>query len=610
MHNTILFVTHRKKQCGVYEFGIRLFEAIKVSAKYHFVHAACDSLDELKNTIQAEAPIAIIYNYHPSVLPWICTKVAKGCYRNHISNFKPLQIGIIHEVTQTVADTATAYRNNIILGGSEKKLNALFDFYIAPDPTLLLQNPFVFKTGRLVPVFHATPAENRLPVIGSFGFATPNKGFELLVKKVQDEFDEAIIRINMPAASFGDADGSNAKRIAGALHNIVKKPGIQLQITHDYFNHDQLLQFLAANSLNAFLYEDKSGRGLSSAVDQALAVKKPVAVSGSPMFRHILAASPHNNADLFPLKDIMNAGFSPLANMASDWNAENMCWEFERIISASFERKVNPYQIKMGVKRKVQSAFNRILTLPGKSFTWLNNTVAATDDDLSAQEGAKYTPVSLGSKDGFNRILDDKARELYAATIAALMKFAPATMAKKITRANVQQAFVFDTVYRHLNAWHNPRLLCVGCYEDTASMALQKLGYDVTDIDPMVNYFLQEFATRPTTRKNSFDVIFSTSVIEHDPDDQSFMECIEKLLAPGGLAVITCDFKEGWLPGQPKPEVDARFYTKKDLEERLLSVVPHCELIDSPDWDCLQPDFNYLGKYQYTFATFTIRKKK
>ncbi|MEN9963533.1 MAG: hypothetical protein RL582_628, partial [Bacteroidota bacterium] len=73
--------------------------------------------------------------------------------------------------------------------------------------------------------------------------------------------------------------------------------------------------------------------------------------------------------------------------------------------------------------------------------------------------------------------------------------------------------------------------------------------------------------------------------------------------------VITCDFKEGWTVGQDKPEVDARFYTKYDMEKRMLSYLPNCELVDVGNWDCLNPDFNYLGRYQYTFATFTFRKK-
>jgi SAM-dependent methyltransferase len=208
-----------------------------------------------------------------------------------------------------------------------------------------------------------------------------------------------------------------------------------------------------------------------------------------------------------------------------------------------------------------------------------------------------------------NRILNDEARALYKTADDALYQLVPKTMAKKIPRATVQQAFVFDSVFKTAQLLNNPKILCVGSYEDTASMALQRMGYEVEEIDPMINYFLQEFYTKPTTIKNSYDIVFSTSVIEHDPDDKSFIECISGLLAPGGIAVITCDYKDGWKPGDPKPEVDARFYTKLDLEQRLLSYIPECELIDTPDWDCPYPDFNYLGKYQYSFASFVIRKK-
>ena len=58
-----------------------------------------------------------------------------------------------------------------------------------------------------------------------------------------------------------------------------------------------------------------------------------------------------------------------------------------------------------------------------------------------------------------------------------------------------------------------------------------------------------------------------------------------------------------------KPDVDARLYTQKDLRNRLLPLMRDCELVDTPQWDCPHPDFNYLGKYQYTFATFVVRKK-
>ncbi|MEY4702610.1 MAG: hypothetical protein RIR96_507, partial [Bacteroidota bacterium] len=298
-----------------------------------------------------------------------------------------------------------------------------------------------------------------------------------------------------------------------------------------------------------------------------------------------------------------------LNKMIEGWDEKNLIWDYDRIFDSIKYRVANPFEMKLGIKRTLENKLNRLLTRPKNTFTWLTNTVAATDDDLRPAKNQNYTPVTLSPGDGFNRILDDQARSLYQPAIQKLMELVPATMAKKIARANVQQAFIFDTVYRHLNQYSHPKLFCVGSYEDTASMALQKLGYQVEEVDPMINYLLQEYITKPTTETGVYDIVFSTSVIEHDPDDKSFLECVEKLLAPGGIAVITCDFKEGWKVGQDKPEVDARFYTKYDMEQRMLSYIPNCELVDEGKWDCLNPDFNYLGKYQYTFATFTFRKK-
>ena len=606
----ILFVTHTPRQCGVYEFGRKVFEAISLSGRYNFIKCECESLAELKKAIQTHQPHMIIYNYHPTVLPWLCTKITKGIYRNNIAGIGVTQVGIIHEITQEVADTATGYGNKWIFGSPNRKLNCLFDYYIGADPTLLLQNPIVFKTGRLIPQYSKSIPAPSIPTIGSFGFATPKKGFERLVERVQTEFDEAVIRINMPAADFGDPDGANARQIAQHCKNIIHKPRVRLEVSHDFLTDDALLDFLAGNSMNVFMYEDVSGRGISSTVDNALAVKRPLAVSRCPMFRHILTAQPSVCVEDNSLKTILANGFIPLEKISAGWNSQNLLWEYERITDAIFRRKEHPLKQRMGIIRTAQSIVRRIFSLPDKSFTWLRNTEAVTKDNLEADTSVTYTPVTLSPGNTLNRILDDQARELYRPAIQKLFELAPDTMAKKIDRANVQQGFVLDTVYRLMKQFDKPKMLCVGSYEDTASMSLRKMGHNVEDIDPMINYYLQEYYTKPDVIKNSYQVIFSTSVIEHDPDDESFVKCIEGLLAPGGYAVITCDYKDGWKPGEPKPGVDARFYTKRDLEQRLLSCMPACKLVDEPHWDCPNPDFNYLGKYQYTFATFVVQKKK
>ena len=74
MNKRILFVSHKKAQCGVYEFGKSITDVLQHSKNYQFIRVECSSLDELQTAIAENAPAAIIYNYYPSVLPWVATK--------------------------------------------------------------------------------------------------------------------------------------------------------------------------------------------------------------------------------------------------------------------------------------------------------------------------------------------------------------------------------------------------------------------------------------------------------------------------------------------------------------------------------------------------------
>jgi hypothetical protein len=609
MDKKILFVSHAKAQCGVYEFGKNITDVLQHSEKYRFIRVECLSLAELHAAITEHEPVAIIYNYMPSVLPWVATRVTSKLYRSNIAGIRIPQLGIVHDITQNVADEATCYRNSYLFGGA-KLINSLFDFYIAPDPTLLLKNPLVFKTGRLIPFYKNEFQPPLQPVVGSFGFATPKKGFEKIVQLVQEQFDEAVIRLNIPSADYGDKHGDNARAIASKCQSLISKPGIELHVTHDFLDDAALLDYLAQNTVNVFLYEDTSNRGLSSAVDHAMAVQRPIAVSDAVMFRHLFDVEPSVRVDRNDLATIIRNGFEPLQKHYADWNPENILWEYERILNSVLSRKHGKSGVNMGILNGLKSKWNRLLSRPDITFTWLRSSEKATEDDMRSRSAGTYQPLSLPKGTPLNRILDDKARELYRPAVDKISELVPKTIAKKIPAANVQQAFVLDTVYRYLAQYQDPKVLCVGSYEDTASMSLIKMGFRVEEIDPTLNYYLQEYFTKPTTIKNSYDIIFSTSVIEHDPDDESFIRCISGLLAPGGVAVITCDYKDGWKPGEPKPECNVRFYTQYDLKHRLLPLMTGCQLVDEPQWDCPNPDFNFLGKYQYTFATFVVRKSR
>jgi SAM-dependent methyltransferase len=610
MNKKILFISHERTQCGVYEFGKNITDILSRSKKYDFVRVECSSLNELNNALAEHKPSAIIYNYIPPVLPWIATRVGGVFYRNNLTSIKVKQIGIIHEVTQQVADLATAYRKKFIFGRTKRLYNSLFDFYIAPDPTLFLRNDLVYKTGRLIQPYQNTFSLPEKITIGSFGFATPGKGFERIVQLVQQEFDEAIIRLNIPSADFGDKNGANAKDVAERCRAIITKPGIELVISHDFLDNKGVLDFLAKNTVNVFLYEDMGDRGLSSVIDMAMAVQRPIAVSDSLMFRHILDTAPSICIAKNSLRTIIKNGFGPLQEHSRDWDVENLLWDYERILDSIFTKQSQPLKSQRSFARKLYSKWRRFILKPDRTFTWLRDPEKMAKDDMNATDIKPYHPIQVPSGVSLNRILDDEARELYKPAIDKITELVPLTISKKIPEANVQQAFVFDTVWHHIPHYKNPKVLCVGSYEDTASMSLKKMGVKVEEVDPVLNYSLQEYYTKPSTVKNSYDIIFSTSVIEHDPDDESFIKCVVGLLAPGGVFVMTCDYKEGWMSGDLKPDVDARLYTQQDLKNRLLPLMRDCNVIDEPQWACPNPDFNFLGKYQYTFATLVVKKDR
>ncbi|MEK7725300.1 MAG: methyltransferase domain-containing protein, partial [Acidobacteriota bacterium] len=545
----------------------------------------------VKNAIEKENPVLIIYNYHPATMNWL--KVSAT------SKIKYPQIGIIHEVTQQVADKAD---------------NSLFNFHIAHDPTLLLKNPLVFKAGRLIPSYENKFDLPEIPTIGSFGFGTDNKGFEKIVKLVQKEFDRAIIRFNIPFATFGDSDGTNARRIAENCRQLLINPNFDLQISHNFLEQTQLLDFLAQNTINIFLYEGNGvQRGISSATDFAMAVKRPIAISQNSMFRHLFELKPAISIDDNSLKTILTNGFEPLRKSYQEWSEETLRWDYERIAKDILSRKNIPQisinsRVKKTLKRVKQSIKNHlgIKTPVVKENSWIADTSIKNlkQENLTI---ASYIPAVIPGEWSLNNILDNQARKLYKTTIEQMFEYLPNLMARKIPEANVQQAFVLDTVFKIVSKIERPKILCVGSFEDSASEALKVLGFEIDEVDPMINYDLSTFMTKPTTVKNSYDLVFSTSVIEHVKDDEDFLINIAALLKKNGKAVLTCDYCDTYKLGDPIFDVNYRFYTQRDIKERLLSKLLDCSLIEDPQWDCPNPDFFYDG-FNYTFATIVLKK--
>lgn len=203
-----------------------------------------------------------------------------------------------------------------------------------------------------------------------------------------------------------------------------------------------------------------------------------------------------------------------------------------------------------------------------------------------------------------NRVLTDIDREKYKTIVEDMFATCPAMMKRKIPRSYVQQAFVVDTI---IQTGIKDNILCVGCYEDTAYEYLRAKGWNILGIDPQINYDLYDFIR--TTKRHFFDIVFATSVLEHVQEDELFISDICRVLAVGGLAILTMDFQEGWEPGDAKPSSDFRLYTERDYK-RLMVIAARddCYLVDEFVSDAV-PDFEF-EKCKYNFSTMVFRRVK
>jgi len=163
---------------------------------------------------------------------------------------------------------------------------------------------------------------------------------------------------------------------------LVSKDGVKLVTSHEFLEKEQLLDFLAQNTLNAFFYDRCEGRGISSAIENALAVHRPIAITRSNMFRHVLSENPSiteppiciepdgdrhisvkekiyirfkrrqysatskNELPLHwflrpqtSLKRIIENGVEPLLPFYDLWSELNLASDYERILNEIFKRR-------------------------------------------------------------------------------------------------------------------------------------------------------------------------------------------------------------------------------------------------------------------------------
>jgi len=300
----ILFINHTQQKCGVYQYGKRVSDILVNDDRYIFYYHETDSILDFQIKIQELNPDVIVYNWHEATMRWLTSEIT-----HKLSHKK--QLFFFHEST-----FPSHFKNDgfIMLDFNEDEKNKK---YSIPRP--------IFEISRL-------KSQNEIPTIGSFGFGFENKGFERVCQLVNFSFDQAVIRLHITNAFFGDMSGVISNRVIERCKKLITKTGIKLIITTNFMSNDEILDFLNTNTANIFLYDYMPGRGLSSTIDYAVSVDTPLIVNNSNMFRHLLTDKPEISIDNNKLIDIINMGISPVCHFREKWSNDNMRNKFYKIL--------------------------------------------------------------------------------------------------------------------------------------------------------------------------------------------------------------------------------------------------------------------------------------
>ena len=302
----IFLVNHKVKNCGVYQYGKRVASILSKSKNLIVHYLEMDNREEFQKEVDLHKPQVIVYNHLTGTMPWV-----DGEYVNQLRQLGIKQGTIVHNV---------AY-------------STFFDFYLHQDPNY---KPNENNYRLLRPLFQYTNKTNLNPnklKIGSFGFGFASKQYESLCACIRDNFHRTTfpveLRLHLTHSHFCE-NSRDIETIKFVSNRILNNPNITLNITTNFISDDELLEFLAGNDLNIFFYQKyPSYNGISSSIDYALSVKRPIAICRSNMFSHIWNTTPSICAEDSSLKEIINNGFGPLEHYYNQWSHSNFIKVFE-----------------------------------------------------------------------------------------------------------------------------------------------------------------------------------------------------------------------------------------------------------------------------------------
>jgi len=305
----VFIINHSVENCGVYQYGKRFASILKKSTNINFIYLELNNHEELDKNIEEYKPEFIIYNYLGGTMPWVTEQTVDKIRQTGIK-----QLLIVHNVGYAT----------------------FFDYYLHQNPYHPDVDDRNFAIARPLLDYKSNIQRQETDVIkiGSFGFGFKVKYFDDICRIVSNQLHDKKVEINLHLTNSHFCPNANdIQSIKNDCLSILTNPNHKLNMTNDFISDNEMLEFLDRNDLNIFFYAKYgSYNGISSTIDYALSVKRPLAICRSNMFSHIYDVSPSICVEENSLISIMENGFKPLEEKYNSWTNEKFIHIIENVI--------------------------------------------------------------------------------------------------------------------------------------------------------------------------------------------------------------------------------------------------------------------------------------
>lgn len=290
------------------------------SQKFNFISCFIDNNLELEEFIIKNKPSIIIYNYHFITTPYLNDPYLRNKYSNII------HVMIHYDLLQKHVDNF----NPDLFCGFKYIITDNDKLEVTPD------NKNIFIVTRSIPYSKKITCYEECnninnPIIGFQGFGIPHKGIVRIAIKIQEEFDNATFRLHMPFSFYVDPNGDTARQIIYEIRHIITKPGIKIEVSHDFLSDEEIINWLNKNTINCYFYDYLENAGIASSPDYAIAAMKPIAINNSRMFVNLHDLEPSIEIEKNSLKNIIKNGITPLLPIYEKYTHKNLLLSYETL---------------------------------------------------------------------------------------------------------------------------------------------------------------------------------------------------------------------------------------------------------------------------------------